>query len=378
MLKWVRSKLRIIRRAKKLQKHFITITFKRFQELKNSFEIYPSEVVERDPPINLENKDIHLFSREFKRSFDRVKSEEYRNVSIYSNGAIQHRMRILQNLYFCKSIPLKGAIKVKSLIMLYLNTVKLLFKSSKVTRIDNALFLTNFYSDNFFHWFGDVLQKLEAIEDKGIDLKEYVLIIPATCDNSYTRYTLDKYKISYHIMDKEEIIKTKSLVYVPLISPTGNFRPDLMDRMKNRFFIKMVSEKKKRVYISRRNAPKRKLVNENEILPILEAYNFSMVIMENLSIEEQIKYISESDTLLSLHGAGLTHMLWMKEGGKVIEIRAEGDSKNNVFYNLASAINLDYFYVFANNTNKSLSTQKTDFIVNPSALEEFLSKKMEL
>lgn len=335
--------------------------------------LYPSEKVTRTQPVNLNEADTNLFRNEFEKRFEEIYSEKFLNVKILPNGAIVQKL-IKQDLFFCKSIPLKGAIKVKSLIKLYLNTVKLLFKSSKVTRIDNALFLTNFYSDNFFHWFGDVLQKIEAIQNREIDLNEYTLIIPAKCDNSYTRFTLDQYKINYYIMEKNEIVRSKNLLYVPLISPAGNFRPKLMVNIRNRFISpEKKNSKSKRIYISRKDAPKRQIVNENELLPIVSGYNFSVIAMERLALEDQINCVAEADTLLSLHGAGLTHMLWMPKGSKVIEIRERDDSRNNVFFSLASALELKYYYILADKTDQQ-PTQKTNFKVDVEAFEEELER----
>jgi capsular polysaccharide biosynthesis protein len=125
-----------------------------------------------------------------------------------------------------------------------------------------------------------------------------------------------------------------------------------------------VEPQNKRVYITRNKAVKRKIQNEIEIVSILKDNDFLIVAMEELSFYEQYKLVAESDVLISLHGAGLTHMLWMAANSKVMEIRLKDDTHNNCYFSLASDLNLKYFYTLAEKTHEQLSTQDTDFIVD--------------
>lgn len=123
-----------------------------------SFRVYPYEEVTRTQPVNLNDSEVSLFSKEFEKTFKEIYSENFQNVKILPNGAVIQKL-IKQDLYFCKSIPLHGLVKFKSITKLYLTTLVQLFKIKKTIQLENVLFITNFYSDNFFHWIGDVLQK---------------------------------------------------------------------------------------------------------------------------------------------------------------------------------------------------------------------------
>jgi len=336
-------------------------------------ELAQEETVIRKPPANLRDSDSRLFRHEMEKTFPAVHTKTYRKVTILPNGAIIKHL-ILSELFFCKSIPQRGVVKVKSFAKLYINTITEIIRTSETVHIDKVLFLTNFYSDNFFHWMGDVLPKLEVLSSSGISLKDYTLVVPKTCDNVYTRYTLNRYNLPFVILESHQRVKAKNLVYTPILAPTGNFRPQLMERIRSRFLnrIPPSGTKSDRVYISRKKAAKRRILNEHELLPLLKNHHFRVVIMEDLTFEEQIKLMANTDTLMSLHGAGLTHMLWMNEGSKVIEIRADNDAKNNLFFSLASDLNLKYSYMFAKPSNTNATTQKTDFLVNPESLDSLL------
>ncbi|KAH6676455.1 hypothetical protein B0J14DRAFT_585578 [Halenospora varia] len=75
---------------------------------------------------------------------------------------------------------------------------------------------------------------------------------------------------------------------------------------------------------------------------------FQTIDFASMHLAEQIKVIRETDVLLGLHGAGLTHIFWLPEESSVIEIQApnrrEPDGRPyTLFRNLAKARNINYF-----------------------------------
>ena len=81
------------------------------------------------------------------------------------------------------------------------------------------------------------------------------------------------------------------------------------------------SDLKKRVYISRRDAPKgRRIVNEESLIAMLEHYGFNSVTMSSFTFEEQIKYMANAEVLIGPHGAGMAHCLFMPERSLIIEM----------------------------------------------------------
>ena len=54
--------------------------------------------------------------------------------------------------------------------------------------------------------------------------------------------------------------------------------------------------------------------------------------------------MSRARYVVSNHGAGLTNMLFMKDGARVLELRHVSDYVNNCYFILASALQFDYLY----------------------------------
>lgn len=90
----------------------------------------------------------------------------------------------------------------------------------------------------------------------------------------------------------------------------------------------------------------RKLVGADKLLGVIQSkfpdVNAKMVDLGALSFTEQFKLIQQTDILVGVHGAGLTHTMFMQPGhGAVIEIRPpEMDHKG--FKNLAKMMGIHY------------------------------------
>jgi hypothetical protein len=80
-----------------------------------------------------------------------------------------------------------------------------------------------------------------------------------------------------------------------------------------------------------------RIANFDEVLGVLH-YEYSdrlklqIVDFAVLSFQEQVDIGRGTDILLGSHGAGLTHMLWMKPGSSVVEISTSYGERQNQHY----------------------------------------------
>jgi capsular polysaccharide biosynthesis protein len=272
---------------------------------------------------------------------------------------------------------------VKGLLKTYRKAVFSLLKLRSVKKLDSAYYVTNSNSKKFFHWFLDVLQKLEFMErnHRGATNKA-VVIIPSDHQADFMMSSLSAFDFRFFLQDNNQLVLVKKLTMVPDLAPTGNYRKEvvlnLRKRLRNYFLAEQdESMQMKRVYITRKNAKKRKIINEDDLLPKLREFGFEIIDMDALGFKQQIRVMLGAEMLVSLHGAGLTHMLWMKDRGKVLEIRASGDCHNNCYFTLASDLELDYYYSLADKTDAAQSTQQADYIIDPRRFEVRLGQMVE-
>jgi hypothetical protein len=74
------------------------------------------------------------------------------------------------------------------------------------------------------------------------------------------------------------------------------------------------------VYASRSKARGRFVLNETELLRSISHLSPQVVHFEDLSFGEQVALLSKTKILISIHGAGLTNMMFMPRNGLVIEL----------------------------------------------------------
>jgi capsular polysaccharide biosynthesis protein len=76
----------------------------------------------------------------------------------------------------------------------------------------------------------------------------------------------------------------------------------------------------KRLYISRSDAPARRLQNEDEVLGQLSQLGFVSIRLSDYSMTEQAHMFHEASAIVAAHGAGLSNLVFCKPGTVVVEI----------------------------------------------------------
>jgi hypothetical protein len=120
----------------------------------------------------------------------------------------------------------------------------------------------------------------------------------------------------------------------------------------------------RRVYISRRRVKRRHLQNEQEFLPILDRFGYQVVELEDWPIERQIQLFGGVTHMVAPHGAGLTNVLWMPVGAKVLEIRPSYASGDFCFSALCKVACLEHEVM--------VPTRRPAFQLEPALLIEHL------
>lgn len=335
----------------------------------------PSTNVIRKKPCNFNEKDEHLFKNALIMHLPRVFPIEKKKTYIPPCGRLFNRI-------FFNLLQFNLGIRFIGLLKSYLKSFFFLTKIRKITNFHNILYVTNSNSANFFHWFLDVLPKIEfIIQNKDSILKSNLkIMIPNGHNNIYTKMSLAAFDLDFYYQKKNEIIVSDKSILLPDIAPSGNYRKNfvlkLSQRLKNHWAIKnTIIQSKKRIYISRKNSKKRRLKNEDEIISILKKYEFFILDFDKINFNEQLKYTLDSEILISIHGSGLTHMLWAKQKSKILEIRTKDNFNDNCYFTLASDLGHDYFYLNADKTSPKISNHLSDLEINK---DQFLSLLLKM
>ncbi len=332
-------------------------------KFKTVIKTYKRYQVQRKEPVNLKEKDERLFEHEFKREFSSFKLIKHHNCWIDSGGSIANwRFHIspesLVNLRISPNEVFKRA----------LQTIKLIAKKSK-SQNEAYIWITERWSHGYFHWLCDALTRYYLRPEYAPGLK--ILLPEHYSQFPYIQESLEYLGIKFSYISRGTKIRAPKIILPqPTSSPGNYFPPAIINLSKALRANAMKTVGPKRIFVSRKKAKIRTLLNENECAPILKKYGFQTIVLEDHSFQEQMSMMGSVEVIMGVHGAGLTNMLACHENTKVIEIRGNDDASNNCFFSLSSALNFDYYYLLAesNPTNNDIVGNVT---LNPAELEDF-------
>ena len=112
-----------------------------------------------------------------------------------------------------------------------------------------------------------------------------------------------------------------------------------------------------RIYISRCKAKKRRILNEEALVQVLEQHRFQIVLAEELTYKQQVQLFYNAMYIIAPHGAGLTNILFSKQC-KVWELHPADQVKSHYFM-LCKALEFSYEYTIGTTSDANL-----DFVID--------------
>lgn len=332
-------------------------------------------VSRRSLPVNFDESDIELFRHEIERPIPETRLLEMRDVWASADGFLFRGGRMLPESF---AFPfLREQWRARSLLKFFA-TNYLLRKRRTFTHA--AAWIVDDWSYGYFHWLADALPRLSTIRER---LDELVLLLPHRYEAlEYVRSSLEAFGVCrVEFIKPDEVILCRRL-YVPThTAPSGHYNEEVIRGVRatlvESYGVEPARSASARLYISRSRAPKRKIVNEDEVVRVLREFDFQMLHAEGMSFAEQVRALSAARHLVSNHGAGLTNMLFMPPGGGVLELRHETDKVNNCYFTMASALDLDYFYQSCPPETTGEDAHTANLRVDAGALRENLKMMLE-
>ena len=177
----------------------------------------------------------------------------------------------------------------------------------------------------YYHWIVDILPRLGILQKAGISTSQLDNILVREADRSFQAETLASLGIR-----GDQILETKHnshftcerLLHVTLNNGINLKMNRFVPAWLRHEFRSQPKPGKERVklYVSRPAGVRRGISNEAELIPILEARGFQIVVMEGMPVKHQTELFARSDVLVSPHGGALTNMLFSRPGIKVVEL----------------------------------------------------------
>ncbi len=235
-------------------------------------------------------------------------------------------------------------------------------------RMERATWICERVYHNHSHWLTAHLPKLVLLKQRG--LTEGILLPKerhGVIDASLRMLGFDPE--SFPVFDPAVPLVVGELTLVG----SDRFRPELLRPVRDALSTVSDVPPSRRIFISRRKSRGRRLLNEDALWPSLERRGFERVCMEDLDFEEQVRLMQQTQVLAAPHGAGLTNMMFCREGAHVLEIADPGFPNPN-FYALASAMGLNYWLAHADAVGDAEHPLDRDLHVDASVIEPILAE----
>lgn len=245
-----------------------------------------------------------------------------------------------------------------------------------------ALWITDDWSCGYFHWTCDTLPRI-LLANRITPLEELTLLLPAKSRRfPFIAQSLEAFpQLKVRVLDRFERVHCDTLVLPSQIRTSGNYHPVLMSELHQTLWSfagngqqQPSTPPSRRIFLSRRDANRRRLINEDDLSSIIHHHGYELVVAEHLSWREQIQLFSETSHFASIHGAGLSNMLAMPSGGRILEIRGDEGYTPNCYLSLASVRKQEYFYAFCQRSDPSQSVHHGHVQLDPATLDRTLDQ----
>ena len=117
------------------------------------------------------------------------------------------------------------------------------------------------------------------------------------------------------------------------------------------------------LYITRRDARVRRVQGEQKLTSMITQLGFEVVCPGDLHFKDQVRLFSEARFVVSVHGAGLSNIIFMPEGGKVLEIFGNRYVQSAYFW-LSFLRQLEYEYLLARQASHHQHVIMTESVVD--------------
>lgn len=212
---------------------------------------------------------------------------------------------------------------------------------------------------NYGFWLNSYVPRLLELKESG---KAFKLMVPSHWKNiPYVKAVLDEIECEQIIIPQDHQVFASEVLLPETRKWTASIDDKRIQLVRNTF-INIANQKvktktfPKKIYLTRKNRGNRCAENEGEVMELLAQYGFEIVAFEDYTIWEQIKMVSEASHLVSIHGAGLTNLIFLPNEANVLELVNRQYAHKEYtfpFWKLAQTIELNYSIQLCEATNQT-------------------------
>jgi len=191
--------------------------------------------------------------------------------------------------------------------------------------------------DNYSHWLFRNMLKLSTLDRAGM-LFDYPWLVNSDLLPHQTEYvTLLGQRTERLIKVERSVVITCKRLLVPALLTSIYTIAEGVRWIRERFarLLAAPAQASRRIFVSRRDVARRKLLNEDEIFAALAPLGFERVVPGELGVAEQIATFSAARVIVAAHGAALTNMVFAPPSAAIVELSSTAIEHMDLFRKLA-------------------------------------------
>jgi capsular polysaccharide biosynthesis protein len=232
----------------------------------------------------------------------------------------------------------------------------------------------------FYHWMLDILPRLLLLKETGwMEKLDFIVLNYHGLPFQVETLELLGIKPNQIINSKDDRnfhIQAENLV-VPVLTSQLNEVNSWECRMLKKYLYRNESNGKplKRIYISRKKAGNRTIVNEQEILQYLEQHDFHFIEMESYSIAQQMELFHQAEIIAGPHGSAFANIVFSNPDAKLLDILPE-TNLITCFYAIAAQLGIKYYGFIGKGVPMNSSRKNDNIMVDLPEFSKFFETKV--
>jgi capsular polysaccharide biosynthesis protein len=189
----------------------------------------------------------------------------------------------------------------------------------------------------YFHWLFDILPRFELIQRSKVHVDQYVV----NAELPFQKESLEILGIpTAQVISPQWAthIEAQALIVPSLPGQLGVVTPRSCEFLRTTFLPlrhqKAIAERF--IYITRRNALTRRVLNEHELLDRMSRYDVEAIELEGMSVVRQAELFANALLILAPHGAGIANAVFCPKNSALIEFMP--DTYNNPCFEILAGL----------------------------------------
>ncbi|SHE46778.1 glycosyltransferase 61 family protein [Acidocella aminolytica] len=233
---------------------------------------------------------------------------------------------------------------------------------------------------NYYHWFIFALARLNTpiVNMSSRQTLGNVSVLIPDFEAKYQEESImmlleEKRNLSCTIVAEKDVVKIDTLFCSHLLRQRGVVQPPIIKQtlsgLKEKLNLHL--DRRRKIFISRRDSNSRKLVNEDDLVAIARICGFDVVTLSEMSLRDQALTFSNASHIIGAHGAGLTNIIFCEPGTKVLEFHMEG-YVNWCYRRLCALYGAEYGFISGTRLDPASTIHSSSFSIPLEKFEETL------